>query len=522
MCPESVGSYRPADGTKIHGVPEALLKNVQTDEATGKETIAPDQAEHDRIVAEGGLANVLKNIDMSKLPTSLKCAVSGKILEDAVSLPCCRKTVSDSVIRAALVSTNMKCPLCHSTNVSVDDLVADEKARAGLEKFIIDAKARGGVSAGEDLANQASTGDVPVVAAAASSGTNPMSIAQFGQTSQNAMMMNMNMNMMGGGHGMNPMQLQQMMMSGVGMNMMQPMPGPYPGFLIDPFTGNMLPFDPSLIPWNMLPPKEFPSPVPYDVFIREQQMQRDYKSRVAAEAHHSSNRSGSSSPYDNLSEASTGASKSQPLVKEKKKEIKKCPHGRTEGYCTICKGGARSKSESPPVNDTKTCPPVKEKKEIKTCPHGRTEGYCTICKEETDEGLNAEKPSQSGKKKEIKTCPHGRTEGYCTICRDGVESSVRSEGNGNAARKDKKRGRSRDRNNRVEGNDDRDKKRLKERGRERSRSASQQRKVIYQEADSSGNGKKKGKGKGNNNNNNWSKDNNDLRYLIKTVSKGRR
>ena len=89
------------------------MKNVQTDEATGKETIAPDQAEHDRIVAEGGLANT-KNIDMSKLPTALKCAVSGKILEDAVSLPCCRKTVSDSVIRAALVSTNMKCPLCHT------------------------------------------------------------------------------------------------------------------------------------------------------------------------------------------------------------------------------------------------------------------------------------------------------------------------------------------------------------------------------------------------------------------------
>ena len=53
---------------------------------------------------------------------------------------------------------------------------------------------------------------------------------------------------------------------------------------------------------------------------------------------------------------------------------------------------------------------VPSKRRSKTCPHGRTEGYCTICKEETDEGLNAEKPSQSGKKKEIKTCPHGRTE----------------------------------------------------------------------------------------------------------------
>ena len=57
---EILGAFKipgPQDN-KIHGVPEVLLKNVHTDEATGKATIAPDQAEHARIVAEGGLANM--------------------------------------------------------------------------------------------------------------------------------------------------------------------------------------------------------------------------------------------------------------------------------------------------------------------------------------------------------------------------------------------------------------------------------------------------------------------------------
>ena len=295
-CPEA-GGFRMtgAQDNKIHGVPEALLKNVHTDEATGKETIAPDQAEHARIVAEGGLANVMKNIDMSTLPSNLKCAVSGNILEDAVLLPCCRKTVSDGVIRAALVNSNMKCPLCHKTNVSVDDLMADEKARSALEQFILQSKAK----ANDVISDKDSTDIVakqPSPASASSvvpSGMDPMS-----QFSQQAMMMSMMSG--GGGQGMNPMQLQQMMgsmnMMASGTMMMQPMPGPYPGWLMDPFTGNMLPFDPSLIPWNMLPLREFPSPVEYDVFIREQKMQRDYKEKVADSRN--SSRSSNNSPYN--------------------------------------------------------------------------------------------------------------------------------------------------------------------------------------------------------------------------------
>ena len=499
-CPDALGGFRMtgAQDNKIHGVPVALLKNVHTDEATGKETIAPDQAEHARIVAEGGLANVLKNIDMSTLPSNLKCAVSGNIVEDAVLLPCCRKTVSDGVIRAALINSNMKCPLCHSTNVSVDDLLPDEKARSALEKFIIESKVKTDNNNIEDSVDgSAKQPSLASANSAVSSGMDPMS-----QFSQQAMMMSM---MSGGGSQvLNPLQLQQMMgnmsMMAPGNMMMQPVPGPYPGFLMDPFTGNMLPFDPSLIPWNLLPLREFPSPVEYDVFIREQKLQRDYKAKIADSRNGS--RSDSNSPY-NPPEASSGKSRSKPPVKEKR-SIKTCPHGRTEGYCMTCK-------EETISNSSEEKSSLKQKKEIKMCPHGRTEGYCATCNSEASKGLSDENNTQ--KKKEINTCSHGRTVGYCAICiSNSGNSSVRTSTKSDGHRKDRKRSRSRDRNDKRDGHEGRDKKRhrdldRKENGKERSPSpVFKQRKVVYQ-----GN-EKKGK----------SRNKNDLRYLIKTVAKGKR
>ena len=468
------------------------MKNVHTDEATGKETIAPDQAEHARIVAEGGLANMLKNIDMSRLPSNLKCAVSGNILEDAVLLPCCRKTVSDGVIRAALVNSNMNCPLCHKANVSVDDLTADEKARTALEKFIVESKSQHDAKRSDDEANGSMPLSSPVNANAGLNGMDPMS-----QFNQNVMMMSM---MNGGGQGMNPMQFQQMMMSGGNMmapgNMMQPMPGPYPGWLVDPFTGSMLPFDPSLIPWNMLPRDEFPHPQPvdYDVFIREQKMQMDYKAKIAGESNHDSrnnNDHNNNSPYEEVSDALSRNPNSQPPAKGKK-ELKLCPHGRTEGYCSICNG--EQVSSSPEEK-----PPVKQKKEVKTCPHGRTEGYCSIC---NGESKRPSKEKMENKQKDINTCVHGRTVGYCSIC------------NGDGNSRDRKRSRSRERDDdkiSYTGGDRKRRKDRKSKDKRNERPSSpptpRERRVVYQEND-----RKKGK-----------VDNkNDLRHLIRTAAKGKR
>ena len=122
---------------------------------------------------------------------------------------------------------------------------------------------------------------------------------------------------------------------------MQPMPGPYPGWLIDPFTGNMLPFDPSLIPWNMLPREEFPHPQPveYDVFIKEQKMQMDYKAKIAGENNHDSRSNNDHNNNRHMKKFPT-LPRENPIhsLQQREKELKLCPHGRTEGYCSICNG----------------------------------------------------------------------------------------------------------------------------------------------------------------------------------------
>ena len=62
------------------------------------------------------------NVDLSRVPDHLKCPFSGKVLEDAVLLTCCKNIVSDSAIRKELLYSNLKCPLCETTNVSPDDV----------------------------------------------------------------------------------------------------------------------------------------------------------------------------------------------------------------------------------------------------------------------------------------------------------------------------------------------------------------------------------------------------------------
>jgi hypothetical protein len=114
----------------------------------------------------------------------------------------------------------------------------------------------------------------------------------------------------------------------------------------------------------------FPSPAKYDVFMKEQKMQREFKrnrlqQRGGKGQFHRNNNLSAYGPTDGR-----GASPVQP---PQKKDIKKCPHGRTEGYCQECKG------ETPVAKEIASAAPAKV---IKTCPHGRTEGYCQECKGE--------------------------------------------------------------------------------------------------------------------------------------------
>ncbi len=69
-----------------------------------------------------GRSSLLSGFDMSKVPGHLKCSLSGRILEDAVILPCCRKIVSDSAARMALLGANLQCPLCKRSGISLDEV----------------------------------------------------------------------------------------------------------------------------------------------------------------------------------------------------------------------------------------------------------------------------------------------------------------------------------------------------------------------------------------------------------------
>lgn len=75
------------------------------------------------------------NIDLSIVPSTLKCAFSNNLLKDAVSLPCCKKIVSDSVIRLELIRSSLLCPLCQTSGISPDSLIICKDIRDAVESY---------------------------------------------------------------------------------------------------------------------------------------------------------------------------------------------------------------------------------------------------------------------------------------------------------------------------------------------------------------------------------------------------
>lgn len=62
------------------------------------------------------------NIDMKDVPEYLKCPISNTFLKEAVSLPCCKQCVNDTIVRQQLLAGGLKCPLCGAANVSTDSV----------------------------------------------------------------------------------------------------------------------------------------------------------------------------------------------------------------------------------------------------------------------------------------------------------------------------------------------------------------------------------------------------------------
>ena len=295
---------------------------------------------------------------MTKLPTHLKCSLTGKILEDAVVLPCCGKAVSDLAIRSALIGNNLQCPLCSQRNVSPDELKPQENLRKATEVFIVEANAASKADgSGIDISTHAqdsllasAAGALPAMVAAAM----PMSALPMPFMDPYMMMGFPMPGMMG------PGMMVPGMMAGMPPNLV---PGPYPGLVVDSFTGQMLPFDPSLVPWDLLPPELFPPALSFEEFTREKDMQMEFKRRSSRD------------------------------VRSPDKFFERDKHHPSVEY---------SKYNPPPSSSTRST--------ITTCQHGRTAGYCKDCEPEKF----SEKPKEAVPK--VVTCQHGRTAGYCKDC----------------------------------------------------------------------------------------------------------
>ena len=57
---------------------------------------------------------------MKEVPEYLKCPISNTFLKEAVSLPCFKQCVNDTIVRQQLLAAGLKCPLCSAPNISTD------------------------------------------------------------------------------------------------------------------------------------------------------------------------------------------------------------------------------------------------------------------------------------------------------------------------------------------------------------------------------------------------------------------
>ena len=205
------------------------------------------------------------------------------------------------------------------------------------------------------------------------------------------------------------------------------MPGPYPGLMIDSF-GVMLPFDPNLVPWDLLPREVFPPPVSFEVFTKEQTLQREFVGQRAKKQMNYQNK-----------KFEKNIEKTEKPIPVKRPT---CIHGRTEGFCNQCNG-------EPSVDPIKIEKKEKPKKAHRSRSRDREKhydkpkerSYRSRSRSRSRSNERSRKKSRSYEKgssshkeesrgehdqssataatapKSVK-CIHGRTLGYCNECKD--------------------------------------------------------------------------------------------------------
>lgn len=65
----------------------------------------------------------------------LECPIDKRMFVDPMKTPCCGKTYCHECIESALLDNDLECPNCHTANVSLEGLVADEDAKSKIQEY---------------------------------------------------------------------------------------------------------------------------------------------------------------------------------------------------------------------------------------------------------------------------------------------------------------------------------------------------------------------------------------------------
>jgi len=135
------GQFISKDDENDGGVDgDGSKKNSTT--GTGWGRFQTDARFKQRVKQAGGITTrlsddeVRQRIDRQDIPADLVCALTDKLLKEAVILPCCNKSCSGEAIQSALVNSDFVCPLCKTKDISLDRLVPNQRLRKEVNDFI--------------------------------------------------------------------------------------------------------------------------------------------------------------------------------------------------------------------------------------------------------------------------------------------------------------------------------------------------------------------------------------------------
>jgi hypothetical protein len=267
-CP-TIGdpNYDPVEYQRLSNVPKALRTTVDSIEGldlTNKTVISNEDGTYDIVNAPtDGLKSIQidgavfkeTEINMDNVPDALKCPITNKLLKYAVELPCCHKCVDDNEIRKMLLnstnmstdengsdSNSMKCPLCSSTNITLEGLIMRNDIRKSVDNYV------SRLATDADAAMEPAKTEEELQAENLKEMLNPENWGGYGANGAATMGVGGMPSMPTGGHSMQ-------MMGAAGY-------------------GGSMGYD----PWN--PPKEMlPPPMSRDDFLYEQAMQRQEDER---------------------------------------------------------------------------------------------------------------------------------------------------------------------------------------------------------------------------------------------------